>query len=92
MFDLSRIGESIAGLLGGSAAGGADGVLGMLESAGIDPSALEGLAPQEIVDVLAANGIDLQQLAPEQLQELSSLIGGVPLAGLGEIADRFLSR
>jgi hypothetical protein len=46
------------------------------------------------MDVLSQNGIDISQLAPDQLQELGNMLGfGGNLVGSAtDIASRFLSR
>lgn len=86
MFDLSRVTETIGGLLGQGAEGlGQDALLEKLSDLGIDPAQLEGLDMQGISQLLEENGIDLGQFDPQQLTELTSQFGeGNGLASLLE--------
>lgn len=94
MFDLTRIGEGLVGLFGAAREISGGSALDLLQQAGLDPSQLSGLGPQEVMDVLSQNGIDISQLAPDQLQELGNMLGfGGNLVGSAtDIASRFLSR
>jgi hypothetical protein len=77
MFDFSKIAETITGLVGGagSAAEVPANALEMLQSAGIDPSALAGLSQDQILEVLSSHGLDPAILMDGQVQDI--------LAGLG---------
>lgn len=74
MFDLSRLTDALSGFLGGSAA--EHGLGSALSEAGIDIGQLQGLAPDQIMDVLGQNGIDLGSFAPEEVQQLMGGFGG----------------
>jgi len=91
VFDLSRITDMIGGFIGQTAAGAGvkDLVADKLAAVNIDPAMLEGLAAPEIVDLLARNGIDVTQLAPEQLAELASTID--PSSPIGQALSSLLS-
>lgn len=90
MFDLSKLTEILSGLLGASPVADAmqsQGVSDLLQNVGLDPSVLEGLAPDQVMELLAQHGIDPMQLAPDQLTELLQGLGASE--GLGEVASRF---
>lgn len=91
MFDLSRVTEMIGGFLGQTSAGNAvnDLIADKLSSLNIDPSMLEGLGAGQITDLLAQNGIDISQLAPEQLNELLGQLG--PSSPIAEALSGLLS-
>lgn len=78
MLDFSRFTEAFADLIGGAAgaAGDSGGPLAdLIASAEIDPAMLDGLSASEIIDLLAQNGIDVAQLAPDQIQEVLAQLG-----------------
>lgn len=94
MLDLmSRLSDTFGNLIGGAANSGGD-LADALANAGLDPSVLHGLDPQQIVELLASHGIDLAGFAPEQVQALIDQIGGDPggllynIIGLANPFDR----
>ena len=91
MFDLSKLTETVGGLFGNSSVAETlqSGVGSeLMQRLGIDPTALEGLAPDQILDLLQQHGIDPSQLAPDQISELLQSLGGHEQ--LGALADRLL--
>lgn len=93
MFDFSRLAEAVGSLAGGSTTdNGPAGLMQQLAELGIDPAELQGLAPQEIVDILAQHGIDVANLDAGQLTEIASQLGASDVvAGAGQwLSDRFL--
>lgn len=95
MLDLTRISETIGGLLGQrSEVPGSGQLLQQLGQLGIDPNLLDGLNAQEVAQLLAEHGIDVAGIDPAQLAEL---VGGVAgngsiLESLGSIVSDRLSR
>ncbi len=72
MFDITRIADAVGGLVGQSAeTPGGDGLLQQLSETGLDPSQLEGLGVQELMDVLEQNGIDASSFDISQISELA---------------------
>lgn len=87
MLDLSRISETIAGLLGSAPAAHEipqAALAEVMERAGIDPSLADGLSPDEIVGLLESRGFDLSQLHGHPLGE------AIANSGLGEHISNFL--
>lgn len=84
MFDFSRISEAVGGMLG-QASGLPDtsleGVKSTIAEAGLDVSLLQGLAPDQILELLGQHGIDISAFAPEQI---SSLVNSLDLGTLTE--------
>ncbi|MFM9937987.1 MAG: hypothetical protein ACKVP7_00660 [Hyphomicrobiaceae bacterium] len=78
MFDLSKLADAAWGLFG-SAPGVSDAPTAALEhaiaNAGIDINALQDLSPDQIFEMLAANGIDLSSFAPDQVSGLFGSLG-----------------
>lgn len=95
MFDFSRITEAVADLIGGAttAAGESGGPLAdLISSTGLDPAMLDGLGANEVLDLLAQNGIDVAQLAPDQIQELLGNLGvenGISALAVQLLESRF---
>lgn len=91
MLDFSRITEVVTDLIGGAAstAGESGGPLAdLIASTGLDPAMLDGLGATEVLDLLAQNGIDVGQLAPDQIQEL---LGGLGVdASISALATQLL--
>lgn len=78
MLDFARLGDVITGLVGGSAseaAGSAGDLNALMQSAGLDPSALAGLGPDQVIEMLAAHGIDTQAIDPGQITALLQEFG-----------------
>jgi len=78
MLDFSRLTETISDFVGSIAGPAAEtpaNLLDLLNNAGLDPSALTGMAPEEIVSLLAEHGIDPSALAEGQLDELLANAG-----------------
>lgn len=79
MFDFSRLTDTLSDLAGqvlsGNSASSATDLTGLLENAGIDPSALTGLSETEILTFLGEHGIDPSQLGEGQLAELLGQFG-----------------
>mgnify|MGYP001184998084 CR=1 FL=1 len=78
MFDLSRITETLGNLLGNAPLADAfqsSDLMGVLANSGIDLASLQGLDPQQVVELLASHGIDISQYAPDQLQGLLDQLG-----------------
>lgn len=90
MFDLSRVTEMIGGLLGQQSGNAEDMLSQHLGDLGIDPGLLDGISGAEAIDLLSQHGIDVSQLAPEQL---SVLLGQLdPNAPIAELLSGLLSR
>jgi hypothetical protein len=75
MFDFlqSRIAETIASWTGHEAVSGVLGgspLVEILSAAGIDPSMLEGMGPDQVLEFMAQHGIDVSHVVPEQLSAL----------------------
>lgn len=92
MFDLSKLTETIGGLVSGAQQqppADGSGLAGLLINAGIDPGQLAGLTQGEIVEQLQQYGIDPAQLDLGQISELAANadIGG----NLAEIAQSWLA-
>lgn len=87
MFDFSRLTDALSGFLGGSAA--EHGLGSALSEAGIDLGQLRGLAPDQIMDVLGQNGVDLASFAPEEVQQLLGGFGSGE-GGLDALAGGWL--
>ena len=93
MFDFSRIADAVGAFTAGSAAESEPaGLMQQLAEIGVDPAALQGLAPQEIVDLLAQHGIDIANLDAAQLTEIAGQIGASDVvASAGQwLSDRLL--
>ena len=90
MFDLTKITETITGLISGAQQSPLDagGITDLLSNAGIDPSMLDGLNQEEILGLLQQHGIDPSQLDVGQIIEVlqTASIGG----NLAEIAQSWL--
>lgn len=94
MFDFSKIADAVGSLSGDSAAGdGLTGLMQHLAELGVDPQELQGLAPQEIADVLSQHGIDVGNIDANQLTELAGQLGASDVvASAGQwLSDRLLS-
>jgi hypothetical protein len=96
MFDFDRLKDMAAGFLGGSNPVqavaenlGAGNVMDMIQNAGLTPEMFEGLDAQQVLGLMAENGIDVSQFAPEQLQNLLSGLN-IDAGNLGEIGNSVL--
>ncbi len=92
MFDLSKITETIGGLISGAQQQSpveVGSIADLLNTAGIDPAMLDGLNQDEILNLLQQYGIDPSQLDVSQLSELlqSTGVGN----GLVEMATSWLN-
>ncbi len=84
MFDFGKLVDTVTSYASGSGTGTGDGlepILQQLADLGVDPAQFQGLAPQEILDVLAqlgidTSGLDLANLDGGQLVEMLGQIGG----------------
>jgi hypothetical protein len=71
MLDITRIAETVGGMLGQqSERSDLSGLLRQLGQAGIEPDSLSQLASSEIVDTLSQHGIDVKGLDGSQLADL----------------------
>lgn len=88
---LSDLTSSVPSLLGGMDSvdmmSGRE-LLRMLGSIGVDPEMLEGLGYDQILELLAARGIDLSDIAPEQITAMMDAAGSS--ANLVDIASAFI--
>lgn len=76
MFDLARIADLAAGVLGQSATDGdVDGILQQLSEKGIDPSQFQDMGAEQLVSLLSDNGIDPSQLGADQLGAIAENFG-----------------
>jgi hypothetical protein len=78
MFDFSRLSEMIGTATTNYLSGGqepAQLLSELLESAGLDPSALAGLSESEISALLAEHGIDVSPLLEGGLQQALADLG-----------------
>ena len=92
MFDLSKITDAIGGLLSGSQTQTpqeGSGITELLGNAGIDPTLLDGLSQDEIMNLLQQYGIDPSQLDLGQVSELlqKSKVG----SNVAEMAQNWLN-
>lgn len=74
MFDFSQLTSTVQSLLGDSATQ-TDTLLVAISGAGLDIEALQGLAPEQLAQLLAEHGVDLSAFAPEQLTSLATSLG-----------------
>ncbi len=81
MFDLSRLGESIVGLISGARPSVPTDLTGALEAAGLDASVLQGLTEGQALEFLSNFGIDASQLDLSRFTELA------PQGVLGALQD-----
>lgn len=78
MFDFSRITEALGNLVGNAPLADAlqsSNTMSVLAHSGIDLASLQGLDPQQVMDLLASHGVDVSQFAPDQLQGLLEQLG-----------------
>lgn len=76
MFDLSRLADIAAGVLGQSAADvDVESVLQQLSEQGIDPSQFQDMGADQLLGLLAENGIDPSELGAEQLSAIAENFG-----------------
>lgn len=91
MIDLGRITEAVGGLFGQATQdGGGEGLLQQLTEAGLDPSQLAELAPQDLLDVLSSHGIDPSQLDMAELGDLLGQDGAI--GAIGDLLGQFTNR
>lgn len=82
MLDFSKMTDFLTEMAGNVQQGASaepQGLLDLLGSAGLDPSALTDLSEGEITTLLGEHGIDVSQFAPE---ELTNVLGNL---GLGDV-------
>lgn len=75
MLDFSRLSDFFAEMAGNVLQGASadpQRLTDMLANTGLDPSALAGLSEGEIMQLLIEHGIDLAQVAPDELTNLLS--------------------
>ncbi len=77
MLDLSRFTDALSNLFTSNVAEAlqSTNINEIIGAAGLDLSALNGLSPDAVMDQLAQHGIDVGNLAPEQLQQLMDQLG-----------------
>ena len=75
MLDLSRITEAITGLLGNVAENGAGSLMDAIGNSGLGLEQLEGLAPDQVMNLLSNYGVDLADFSPEQIEALLAQLG-----------------
>lgn len=76
MFDLARLADMAAGVLGQSATEiDTSAIMEQLAENGIDPSQLQDLGSEQLLSMLSENGIDLSELNPDQLNTLADNFG-----------------
>lgn len=91
MFDFSKLTDTLSSLFsGGADAAQNGGLMTAISEAGIDLGQLQGLGPDQIMDALAQNGIDIASFAPDQVQELLGSVGALGEGGLGGLASEWL--
>ncbi len=76
MFDLSQVTDLAKDLLGGASAdGGLAELTQHLDSLGLDASQFDSLASEELMSVLAEQGLELGQLDAQMLADLVEQAG-----------------
>ena len=92
MFDLSRVGEFVGGLLDQNAANASGGgLLEQLSESGFDLAQLDGLAGPEVLELLEQSGIDIAGLDPAQISELTGQLSeGVDLQSITDLIGAHL--
>ena len=76
MFDMAKLTGLVGDLFHGPAEQpGLDVIAGQLGALGIDPATLEGMDPQQILDTLQAQGVDLSNFDTSELLQLGSETG-----------------
>lgn len=90
MIDFQKLTEEIQGFFSDTSRSmppQAGPLVDLLISSGLNPTLLDGLSQNEIVDLLAQHGIDPAQLNPDQLAGLAQAFGlGQQAFGLGQEA------
>lgn len=76
MFNFQDILEQASDLLGGRSLGEMGDVSQMLSDAGVDPSALAEMAPQDAAELLNSVGVDPEILSQPQVSELLASLSG----------------
>jgi hypothetical protein len=88
MFELSQITKALQSFLGEAQA--PVDLPGAISAAGLDLEQLQGLAPEQITQMLSEHGIDLSAFAPDQLAELASSVdlGGQVTGAIEGVIER----
>lgn len=84
MFDLSRLGETISGLVNAAQPAQAASLEDVMQNVGLDPSVLTGLSETEIGSLLASYGIDISQFSNV---EISQFVEGLGIPGVSELVS-----
>lgn len=90
MIDFSQISSTLQSLLGGSEPA-QEPLLAAISAAGLDIEALRGLAPDDLLGLLADHGVDVSSFSADQLGGLISSLGadGQIADAIGQVLDRF---